>query len=547
MKVFPSFGDLAFLTPIIFLFGHLNGVKTLLEDCDTGWHIRTGQWIVANHQAPVRDIFSYSRPGELWFAWEWLSDVIFAGLNALGGLGAVVLFSMLVLSVTFGLVFGLARRKSNTIVAIGVTLLSAAASSLHWLARPHIFTLLFVVLFYIALDRVQQGNTRLAGMPVLAILPAVTVLWTNLHGGFFVGVMMIAVFGIGEVLEILLVGEAPGAWTKAARYFACSGACLAASLLNPYGYRLHEHLLAYMRDPFASAHIQEFFSPNFHNPSVFYFEIMLVFGALAACWNISNKRFTEPMLLLLWTHASFLAGRNIAIFAIVAAAPLARFAQEWLDRLPEFNISAKVRNLAAAFQRTAAGVGEAEAISRWHVVSGLAFAIIAAIIWAPNPPQKFRAEFDPSRYPTAALATLRSDPAARIFTDDEWGDYLIWKLYPQHKVFVDGRSDFYGDDFEEKFVDVLNVNYDWEQTLGRYRVDTILLPTTAPLAGALKESGRWRVVFDDGSALVFRSTTKSVGTTGSVARSGNGGGRDRKVTKTEACDRSITETKKQLT
>ncbi len=80
-------------------------------------------------------------------------------------------------------------------------MMAAAASSIHWLARPHLFTLFFVVLFYAALEHVREGRTRLAGIPYLAILPAATVLWTNLHGGFFVGILMIAAYGAGELLN----------------------------------------------------------------------------------------------------------------------------------------------------------------------------------------------------------------------------------------------------------------------------------------------------------------------------------------------------------
>src|ERR1017187_1739287 len=100
LKLWPSLGDLAFLVPIVFLFGRMNGAKTLLSDCDTGWHIRTGEWIVAHLGVPLRDIFSFSKPGDPWYAWEWLSDVVFAWLNGLGGLRAVVLFSVLLLSLT---------------------------------------------------------------------------------------------------------------------------------------------------------------------------------------------------------------------------------------------------------------------------------------------------------------------------------------------------------------------------------------------------------------------------------------------------------------
>jgi hypothetical protein len=131
-----------------------------------------------------------------------------------------------------------------------------------------------------------------------------------------------------------------------------------------------------------------------------------------------------------------------------------------------------------------------------------------------------------------------------VFTHDEWGDYLIYRLYPAHKVYVDGRSDFYGDDFEEKkYIDVISVKYDWEKTLSGFGVDTILMPPSAPLSGALKESSRWRVVYDDGIALVFRPALRTGSVQVSAANNGGGEGRDREVTKTLKSDQGITATK----
>jgi hypothetical protein len=138
------------------------------------------------------------------------------------------------------------------------------------------------------------------------------------------------------------------------------------------------------------------------------------------------------------------------------------------------------------------------------------------------------------------VEALKRMPQLRIFTNDEWGDYLIWRLYPTDKVFVDGRSDFYGSAFEEKYIDVLNVKYDWERILDGFGVDTILLPVGAPLSGALKESSHWHVVYDDGVALIFRSQERTAGITTSVACQGSGAGRDREITITEASDQAIT-------
>src|SRR5450759_3351017 len=300
LKLLPSLADFAFLMPIVFLFGRLEGAKSLLSDCDTGWHIRTGEWILAHGWVPTRDIFSFSNPGAPWFAWEWLTDVLFAALNALGGLQAVVIFSTLLLSVTFGALCLLVRRKSNPFVAIAVTLLAAAASSVHWLARPHLFTLLFVVLFYAALEQVQEGRTRLMGVPILAALPVVTILWTNLHGGFFVGALMILAYGGGEILSLVFspnVADRRPAWLQARSYFLSGLACLAASLVNPYTYHLHVHMAKYLRDPWNSQHIDEFLSPSFHHPAAIYFEAMLLMAVAAVVWNLRQGRFTEALLV----------------------------------------------------------------------------------------------------------------------------------------------------------------------------------------------------------------------------------------------------------
>jgi len=245
-------------------------------------------------------------------------------------------------------------------------------------------------------------------------------------------------------------------------------------------------------------------------------------------------------LLLLWAHAALLAARHIPIFMIVAAPMVAAAADAGLRRLPAAPVAAWLQQLAARFNRLIRETSETDAIARWHLASLAGVALVAALLYAPHPPKRFRAEFDPKRYPADAVSALGRYPAARVFTFDQWGDYLIYRLYPRSRVFVDGRSDFYGDAFETKLLDVLNVNYGWDQTLSRFGVDTVLMPPNSPLTGALKESSRWRVVYDDGVALVFRARGQSLGDRASAAI-GGGLSRDREVTKTPTSDRPITE------
>jgi hypothetical protein len=546
IKLLPSLTDVAFLMPIVFLFGKMDGVKTLLSDCDTGWHIRTGEWILAHHQVPLHDIFSYSKPDGVWYAWEWLTDILFASLYGHGGLRTVVFFAMMLISLTFALLFRLVRRKSNAITAVVVTMIAAAASSIHWLARPHLFTLLFLVLFYGALENVRSGKTRLGRIPYLVLLPIASILWTNLHGGFFVGAVLIAAYAAGDLLKIALTTdvEARGpAMIRARHYTLCSMACVAASLVNPYTWRLHQHVIEYLRDPYQSQHIMEFLSLSFHHPVAIFFEIMLLGGVAAALWNASKGRYTEAVLIVVFGHTALLAARNIPLFMIVAAPVIAAAVDEWVAVMPNWNVAGWVRKAAEKFAQVAEETTATDRMGRWYVPSILAALVFGAVIYAPNPPKSARAEFDPESYPAGAVNLLRHDPDARIFAHDQWGDYLIYRLYPHTKVFMDGRSDFYGPDFEKKYQAVLNVSYDWEKTLSRFHVDTVLLPPSAPLAGALKESAHWRVIYDDHVALVFRSTQKTTGETVSAAGLGDGESRDREVTKTQARDQAITEHK----
>jgi hypothetical protein len=542
IKFLPSLTDFAFLLPIAFLFGRMDGAQTLLSDCDTGWHIRTGDWMVANHLVPTHDVFSFSKPNGVWFAWEWLSDLIFSGLNHVGGLRAVVLLSLLLLCVTFTLLFRMAGRHSNRVVAIVITVLAVASSSVHWLARPHLFTLLFLVLFYFVCERVREGRTTFAGIPYFVLLPAGTLLWANLHGGFVIGILMVGVYGAGEVLTLAFSADPavrrPAA-TRAAHWFGTAAVCLAASLVNPYGWRLHVHLVEYLRDPYASQHIAEFFSLSFHHPAAIFFEALLLLSAASVFWYGSQGRFTESLLLLLFGHAGLLAARNIPLFAIVSTPLVAAAVDAWLVRLPHLDVAGWLRRAGARFNEIAAETTATDSIPRWHVVSVAGFALVAAILFAPTPPKRFRSEYDPKSYPAGAIEVLRRDPSARIFTHDEWGDYLIWRLYPTGRVFVDGRSDFYGDDFENKYIDVLNVTHDWQQILDGFGVNTILMPPGAPLAGVLKESTRWRSVYNDGVAVIFRSVPTAAGKQASVASSGGGGSRDREVTITSASGQAI--------
>ena len=543
LRFLPSMTDFAFLMPLIFIFGGMHGAKTLLGDGDTGWHVRTGEWIMAHGRVPDKDLFSFTKTGQTWFAWEWLRDVIFAWLHQHWGMATVVIGSALVISLTSALVYRLAFRKcGNPLIAMALTFLAVASSSIHFLARPHLFTLLFTAIFYTILDRVREdGKVKL-----LLWLPLLTVLWTNLHGGWFIGIVLLGLYCAGELAGGLF-GAEPGAWLAGVKrslpYGGIAALCLAASLIGPYTYHLHVHIWEYLTDSFQREHIQEMMSINFQNPAARYFEILLLVGGGACIWHLRRKRFTECLLLVLFAHVGLIASRNIPIFGIVAAPVLALAVAEWIQVLEDAPVSGWLRRLSLGLRNTGERIGSLEGHWRTHLVSVAAVVLVTAILYAPSPPPNFRATFDSKEFPVKALASLGGAAGlGRIFTSDQWGDYVIYNLYPNSRVFIDGRSDFYGSKFVEKYLDIVTVNYNWQRYLNEYDVDTVLLPVNAPLAGALKESSRWHVTYDDGDAIVFRTNARPESPRFSAAIRG-GKDRDRKITNTQTSDRTITKTK----
>jgi hypothetical protein len=543
VHLLPSLTDVAFLMPLLFMFTKLDGARALLGDGDTGWHIRTGEWILANHRVPRTDLFSFTKPGQPWFAWEWLTDVIFGWLHQHWGLAGVVALGMLILCLTSALLFRLIRRRcSNPFIAIGFTYLAVASSSIHWHARPHLFTLLFVVIFLHILDRVRDGRTRL-----LFLLPVLTVPWTNLHGGFFVGIVLLGLYAAGEVLTWFLEPDqvaGRAALVRALRYATAAAGCAVASLANPYTYHLHVFIAQYLGSPFLN-NISEFMSPNFRSAGTLNFEILLLASMALVGWSLARRRYADALIVAAWAHLALFSARNIPLFAFVAAAAAARSLQEVLDTLSRGPIAGRAKRILNSFDLAARDIGEVDASWRVHAVSALVLVLLVMAISNRPAAQKLQASFDPERFPVHVVPVLERMGTGKLFTTDQWGDYLIYRLYPNMRVYIDGRSDFYGNDFVNDYGKVLTADWSWTGILDRQGVTAVLLRADEGFAGVLKASPAWKVVYDDHKAILFRKSMRSSTEQASSAEGGrlatnrSCAGCDPKVTATNNCDLRI--------
>ena len=503
----PSVSDLAFLMPILVLFWCTTGLPWLLTDSDTGWHIRTGEWILKNGRIPATDLFSFTKFGQPWFAWEWLSDVSMGAIHSHFGLSGVVLLTLLVLGATSLLVYrNTVEESEHRLIAISLTGLAMAASTIHWLARPHLVTPLFAAAFCWVLNRTKKRVNR---DRFLLSLPALMALWVNLHGGFFVGIVLLMTYGLGTAAEELVHGTRNKTWARARKYLLTAGACAVASLVNPYGYHLHVHVAQYLGSSFYFQRISEFQSADFHTFTAAYFETLLVLAIAAAVWLLAKGRLVHVLLLLSWAHLALFSVRNIPIFAVVSAPGLGLAMRDWFElartRFPldwRGRLSANLVELEMGLRLIASHPKR----MRCHLAPILAVLALAFSLLRPGRVRILQAEFDRSRFPVEAATFLNHDDhqgSLRLYASWQWGGYLIYRLWPSVRVFDDGRTDFYGPRFVEEGLRAWEVAPDWAQILARYRVNTALVPVDSALATVIEERADWKLVYSDRVALMF--------------------------------------------
>ena len=502
LRFFPSLTDLAFLLPIFVLFVKSGGAKMLLADGDTGLHIRTGDWILSHKQVPYQDLFSFTKPHESWFAWEWLWDVLFSLIHRFWGLSGVVLITTLILCLISALLFRLVRRYSNSdLIAVLLTVVAIESSTGHWLARPHVLSWLLTLIFLHTVER----HKRL-GKNNLWLLPILTIFWTNIHGSFLAGVIVLMSYAFGDLLYALVIKSDQPLWDRlgTARRYALFGLlCLLATLVNPYGIALHQHVGMYLLDSKQLDSIGEFQSINFRLPSATYFEILLGLGVGAAIWCVRTGRFGDALLVLFWGHLALKSFRYIPYFAFVSAGPISA-------TLRSLSYTAHAGRLSGWFKKSWKGLFEfgrefqrVERVGRFHLPAIASILLLALLLRDSSAHPRWQASFDSEKFPVAAVTYLKSGPPSRLFACDQWGDYLIYRLYPTMKVFVDDRSDFYGAEFSDRWVRVIKGSFDWQQALTKYGIDSVLLKTDDPLASVVKESPSWKTTFDDGVAIIL--------------------------------------------
>jgi hypothetical protein len=508
----PSATDLIFIILLAALTAGTLAPR-LLGDASVGWHIRNGQQMLTTHAITRTDPFSVTMGGQSWYAWEWLYDVVLAQIHLWLGLDGVVFLSAVIIAGTFALAFQLSlRRGAQMPAALVLLLLSLSASTIHLLARPHVVSWLFTVIWFQILDESEsrgKSNWQLVWLPVLMLL------WVNLHGGFVLGFALLALYLLSTATRYFRCQAPPTRQGLEQRLRALGmvlAASLAASLINPYGYELHIHVFRYLSSRWLMNHIDEFLSPNFHGIAQQCFIAILLITLLGLAGVRNKPRLSQVLVLLFSGYSGLYASRSLplsSLLLMLTGAPLLTQAVNEARANPA--ISSRLQALLSRWESWVARRGSGEAQLRGHVwpatiVLGLLLGVqqgkLGSYPW-------IHARFDARHFPVEAVQMIAQRGLREpIFSLDSWGGYLIYRLHPETKVFVDDRHDLYGEEFLKDYLKAVRLTPDWDKFLNEKRVNWVLVPAESSLANILERTPQWVMVHRDGTAVVFERKGK---------------------------------------
>ncbi|MFI5352102.1 MAG: hypothetical protein ACHQZS_03990 [Candidatus Binatales bacterium] len=461
-------------------------------DTDLWGHLRFGQAMLSQRHLVLRDPYSYSAPGHLWRNHEWLCEVLMAALyNALGVAGLKLMKLMASAATIVLLVLGVAETGAPAAIQLPVLTLAAVTLAPQMQFRPQLFTFVFLagLLAILARDNYGRRAALWIAVPLLA-------LWANLHGGFIAGVAALGTYGVFRLAGDLAAGRGS---RRGLHVLSIAAGATIATLITPYGIDTWYAVAHAVSNPvtrIAVADWQPLYAAMIiawrTSPAgLVYFAAMLaMLAGLAYSAARTPRQGDLPLLAVaaLMAVAAFLSARNMALFVIAAAGPLAR------------HLTATIRARRSG-EHPPDTAGERAAIGPG---AGFVIAILLAAysgLFSNRLPAS-------APFPAGAVAFMQQHGlGGNLLCDFNWGEYLIWHNAPRSRVFIDGRYDTV---YPSSVIrDYLAFYFDQPrgaEVLAAYPHDFVLVPPLSGAAYLTSRSPDWTLVYRDPVAMLFART-----------------------------------------
>ncbi len=495
----------AFLLLLLFYGVCITGV--VLKEPDICFLLGGGRWIVEHGHLPATDPFSYTthyHPVH-YVIEKWLTEVVFYGIEASLGLTALLIFDGIILTTAFAIIpyriahlCGLRGGAAMRLAALGLM-----TSMSHLAVRPEIFSFLFTGIWFEVMLRVNiatTGNTKIR-WDLIGLLSVLMCLWSNMHTLFMVGILIPGFYSACAIIERFVPGlrEKPFNWTAP----IITVACLAASLINPYGLDLWTYI-PNVFGPFNDTNneMQPIKLSNIANPLFIGFYILILTGLrdFIKSWRkpLNQGDLFFRGLIPLGILGGIKTVRSIPLCGLFLVAGRARVANELG---PVKQIGTEDAQLQAEETHLAKLTNPFEPIWPLLCIATVCFGVyLCTFAVTPQVPQD-SAAFKP---PFKAIEYIQDHrPAGNLLNDPHFGAVMIYKMHDNPPVFIDPRYNLYGNTLLQDYWHMVNCDANYEQLLERYKIDWIFLAPAAKLPQQLAKDPNWQLLYSDSASVIY--------------------------------------------
>ncbi|MBU4312827.1 MAG: tetratricopeptide repeat protein [Candidatus Omnitrophica bacterium] len=468
-----------------------------VHNVDVWMHIKSGELMLRDMQVLSKDDYSYTARGTEWLNHQWLSQISYYlfyrvfGVNGLIYLKAILIFS------AFFLLFKLLYR--NSLWSISLFILAILVSQERFLARPLVFSLFLFSVFVFILHRYKYswfGKKE----NLLYLLVPLQALWVNLHGAAIIGVFLVWAYIAGEFIDSYIRHRCKEDFVirnrKYKKLLYAGILVLVSTGLTPYGYNA---ILFPLRQAgemyFITEWLPTIYEDSFLNFGIMpYYRLFLFISIVVFVLRARLISSTHIIMFSVFMYLSLSARRHLPFFSLAVAPCIIQYT----EGLEFKKISLNLKKILAQV----------------YCISLLIFLLLLGeklvtgtyFMKMPNGP---RVGLGKIEFPDdAANFIIESGLKGNMFNDYGSGCFLIWKFYPERRVYLDGRNTIYGSKFiKEEYMDRMTNPLLFEELARRRDINYVFLhyalSNTENLIPYLYYSGLWEMVFFDDKVCIF--------------------------------------------
>ena len=474
----------------VFIFLLLLWVKAIfppssgIADTDFYWHLTYGEWIVKNGALPTGDIFSWTFTGVPYQLTQWLGETVMGLFYLLGGLDGTKSLSVFLTAITLWFSWKAAERYVHPSMAFCLAVMCNLVQIVTPM-RPQLFTFALLSVSIWLITGWFESNKRRC----LLLYPLMMAWWVNLHGGFIVGLVLIGLAATGVTIESIVAKRVKADLRRLSFVWAIVLASLAATMVNPYGYKAITTVLM-IGGLRSSTVISEWMPVNLTTELGWFYLINLVPFVALLVVSRERPRIAFGLIAGFFLVFGVLANRQVAMCAAVMA-PL----------------TASLLSKTAQYKKMVAGFSDPSRPALFGVISLGLMASFPAIAAIGN--GTWEATMN-GQYPVLATDFLeKNDLSKRVLSDTLEASYLIHRRIP---VFIDGRMDLYRDGFFFSWLFASRGSPGWDALITKYQPSAMLLRQDMAIRQAALAGGNWKQVYEDPRYSILVPTSSSLAT-----------------------------------